>query len=208
MGHTHVPVFFLMRRRFSSISFLLVVSTFAVKAGNIPSGSLSRSSFTGYIQIIGESSVGEFSLSIDLNDIFVQESTVESDGQKIHSSYLWLPLEEFKSKNIQMKHDFLKLLRADEYPWISVGLQHYLSQIENSERIPLQTTINIAGITKDYTIECQVAEHMDKKFTIQGEESMSMREFNLIPPRKVLGFVEVQEQIKIQFSITFVLNEL
>lgn len=132
-------------------------------------------------------------------------STTRSQNKVILSqNQLSLSVKNFSSDNRIALNDFLKLIKSDTYPTLQVQL-NYLDIQPNNGKNQLTVgnaivNITITGITKQYTIPIS-ANHDGELYTVEGEKKMSIRDFGLIPPVKMMGLVKVSEWITINFHM-------
>jgi hypothetical protein len=156
-----------------------------------------------YLYINGESNVNQFSFKYDRTRFSDRNSSMSIDSDNIE---ITIPIKDFVASNPMMYGDFLVLMKEAEYPVIRVSFsKQELSGVKrsSSEACP-DIRINIAGITKTYEIQCSVVRCSDYLY-LSGEKNLKLSDFHLKPPQKLLGFVKVNNEIKVNFGfiITF-----
>ncbi len=160
----------------------------------------------GYIFITGTTNINGFRLKCPLEAI---------DSKVLDSLYLQkqdtslveidVPLKNFKADNPIMFRDFLKLVNANVYPNISIGIEYpYVKIFINSKRdIVARFYITMAGVSNSYDILCKVEEGSNNKLYVQGREMVELSDFNLEPPVKFQGLVRVKDDVMITFGLVF-----
>jgi hypothetical protein len=132
-------------------------------------------------------------------------STIRNQNKIILSqNQLSLAVNNFSSDNRIALNEFLKLLRSDIYPTLQVQLNYLNIQpnTENAQSTNENASVNITitGVTKQYSIPITTI-HNGELYTVDGEKKISIRDFGLIPPVKMMGLVKVSEWIKINFHM-------
>jgi hypothetical protein len=102
--------------------------------------------------------------------------------------------EGFDCGNKRMNSDFLDLLLGEEYPEIVIELDRIESI--SSEYVKAYITVHLAGKNNTYNLPVLLNEDRFK-----GKFKMNIRDFELVPPKKALGLIEVDEIIEVQFDL-------
>ncbi len=105
----------------------------------------------------------------------------------------------FDCGNKGMNKDFQELLKSNEHPYIFLKLKE-LENIYNENSF-LQATIEleIAGIIKEYQIPVTLEGKND--LFVKGLLELNICDFNIAPPKKLLGLIYVNETIEIDFQL-------
>ena len=122
-----------------------------------------------------------------------------------------LGVKRFTSDNIMALRDFLKLVKAKEYPTMQIQI---ISLKTDSEAEKEQTgkaiaSVNlcITGVNKQYLIPIDT-KHIGELFILKGTKHISIRDFGLTPPTGMLGLLKVSEWIDINFDIHCKINAI
>ncbi len=165
---------------------------------------------SSYLIINGSTNMGEFFCHFNMEALFdrmeIELCRNENGFIDFNEFELILPVSEFDCGNFQMNKDFMHLLNEPEFPqitWRIIGLD--TSSIINNGRGPfhvmhLKSFILIAGRQREYGLDVLVSERADQ-IIFKGELPLNIREFDLEPPQKFFGLVEVLPGILIRFSI-------
>jgi len=97
-----------------------------------------------------------------------------------------------------INNDFQKLLKSDKNPQILLFLKE-LSNVENKEDTHAVIEIQMAGITKTYRIPVKIKKN--NKLLITGDLALNLSDYNIVPPKKFLGMITVDDKIEIFFQL-------
>ncbi len=114
-----------------------------------------------------------------------------------------IPVKSFESSNELMKEDFYQLLKANSYPEIEVKIEktRLLEVAKDNAIEDLPVQIYLAGENQKVSSICYTSTSNNKKFLIEGYTLVRLKDFNLEPPTKMLGAVQVKEKILIKFDV-------
>jgi len=158
-----------------------------------------------YISVQGSSNINRFEFhneQIKLEDNSNDSKTTD----RVESIYV--PVDKFSTSNKMMLKDFLKLVKADECPFIKIEVQ--LKSFENQGDTitgdSLASKISLAGNTQEYFIPCKYIYCDSSKVLIEGILKIRLTDFGLEPPKKVLGAIKVNDEVFITFGFTQRIN--
>jgi hypothetical protein len=141
--------------------------------------------------------------SFIINATQIQNKIVLSQNEQIIS------VRDFRSSNKMALRDFLKLVKADSYPTFAIKLNYF--EIEpkgiNKDLSKANASIDltITGKTRQYTIPV-TSSHEGELYVLKGTEKISIRDFGLKPPVEMMGLIQVNEWINIDFKIICKIN--
>lgn len=122
----------------------------------------------------------------------------------LSQNQLSLTVKNFSSDNRIALNEFLKLLKSDTYPTLQVQLNSLdvqpVAGKAYSTNGNASVNITITDVTKQFSIPISTIQNGDL-YTVDGEKKMSIREFGLIPPVKMMGLVRVSEWITVKFHM-------
>lgn len=156
-----------------------------------------------YIFISGASNINRFSFSYKPeNYSVINQFNSGNPGEQI---LIKVPVKEFVASNQMMYNDFIDLLKAEEYPLISISLSK--DQLEagksGSDIVSREISLTIAGITRTYPVDCTVTNCIGNYF-INGSEVIRLSDFLLRPPERLSGLIKVHDEINVSFG--FIIN--
>lgn len=141
--------------------------------------------------------------SFIINATQTQNKIVLSQNEQIIS------VRDFNSSNKMALRDFLKLVKADSYPTFAIKLNYF--EIEpkgiNKDLSKANASIDltITGKTRQYTIPI-TSSHEGELYALKGTEKINIRDFGLKPPVEMMGLIQVNEWINIDFKIICKIN--
>lgn len=155
---------------------------------------------SSYLVIMGESNVNRFTFTY-------RTTSPDSQPNQNHlvsrdEAEILIPVKEFKASNPHMYSDFLHQMQEPRFPYISIRFTDFSSGKVNSpeKRSTRKVLITLAGVTREYEIECDIVSCGDD-FTIKGSEELRLTDFNIPPPEKLNGLIKVRNEITVSFSI-------
>ncbi len=165
-----------------------------------------------YVVIQGKTNVNAFQCRyeelfpgkiIDMNILFTDECMV------FDSTTMNLETRKFDSGNRLMNNDFNELLKADDHPFIKVDILCINTPNTQFRSVPVKNAnmttvvyarINIAGQENDYHIPVEILEDRQRRI-YKGHLPLNIRDFNIEPPRKMMGMITVDENIFVRFFL-------
>ena len=159
--------------------------------------------FSSSISISGKSNISPFSCkasTFDKHDTLYVRYMKEDNIYKLENAFLEIDLNGFDCGNPLVDKDFAKLLQKDKYPMLKIYLKRItLNKIKAGNLSgKADFEIEIAGINKRY--EAKFNSSITKGIRlVEGKLELSISDFNLTPPRKLLGLIKVSEEILIEF---------
>lgn len=152
--------------------------------------------------ITGSTNVNSFNCNLVFSNINTQvKALYQKSGNKIkfQDANLKLANECFDCGSRMMNSDFLEMLNSKNYPNITLDLKEItINPKKSSENIAL-LNISLAGCSKLYSVWLNVNE-LDHINAI-GCLKLKLSDFNLEPPKKVLGLVVVDDAIEIALDL-------
>lgn len=157
-----------------------------------------------FMYIKGTSNVNTFTCVYDAATLSRKiPVTFKESGNSMHFSNVEMRLKNtgFDCGNKMMNKDFHELLQTDKYPEIHFKL---LSIIETPDRLTAQVAIEIAGIKKHYSFPI---EENGELAPLEGVLCLNITDFDLTPPKKMMGMIVVREDIEIVFGLDLKMEE-
>ena len=99
----------------------------------------------------------------------------------------------------EINNDFQKLLKSHQFPQIHIKLHEITTALNNKDSLFARFDISIAGVTKSCTIPVELKQK--EALFIKGLINLNISDFNLQPPKKVLGLIVVKDAIEINFQL-------
>lgn len=147
--------------------------------------------------IAGSTNVNKFDCRFN-NDLISKSITVSYVQREIRLKFSDFDLkfltDGFDCGNRRMNSDFQDLLVAEHYPDIVISVDKI--ELVSSEYVKAFITVQIAGNENCYEFPVQTG---NDRF--EGKFKINIRDFNIEPPKKALGLIEVDEMIEVQFNL-------
>lgn len=158
------------------------------------------SACSSFLVIRGESNVNRFSFTFKNP----AADKAGNPGLNLRGSgtEVLIPVREFEASNPHMYKDFLQQMQESRYPYISIRFIDFRAEelADYSGHLKYMVGITIAGVTREYAIDCEIVTCGDN-FTIRGSEILKLTDFNIPPPQKLNGLIKVRDEISVSFSL-------
>jgi hypothetical protein len=158
----------------------------------------------GFINIIVESNVNKVLFTYPLNEVDLKnQSVLNRDNDNEETAKIVVPVKEFKCSNKIAFNDFLNLLRANQYPEITISIpEKFLKNLDRDDSSVLKNVeITIAGKTRKYNIQCRTEDSGDEGLKLIGSVKIGLRDLQIEPPVKYFGMVRIKDEVIVNFGI-------
>lgn len=111
-----------------------------------------------------------------------------------------VPVKGFNCGNPMITRDFLSTLKADQYPWLEI---HFLTLTKNNGtgHVRGEVEIRLAGVSKSYAILYDLDDLSGPGLKLSGNQKVSFADFGMKAPQKLMGLIQVQDQLEVEFQI-------
>jgi hypothetical protein len=112
-----------------------------------------------------------------------------------------VPVKSFRCGSEMITKDFWETLNVEKYPTMTV---HFLnlrdfSTAENGDLVRGEVAIVLAGVQKKYHVQYRLERHSQDYFSLVGKQPVCFSDFQLKAPRKMMGLIQVQEDLEVEF---------
>jgi len=155
---------------------------------------------SSFINIRGESNINSFSFRYNKS---APDDTWETSGKIDTEFYTFtVPVRNFEASNPLMYNDFLTLIKAQEYPVISIILpkEPIKRAFQGQKSSCPDIEIALAGVKRVYQIDCNLYE-CGENIYIRGVKMIRLSDFSINPPVKLNGLVKVRDEIEVNFGL-------
>ncbi|MCK0159270.1 hypothetical protein [Allomuricauda sp. F6463D] len=159
------------------------------------------------VVISGTTNVNEFTCKYNLEELELPIGLAYDEKEEqiqFSNAQLKLANDCFDCGGKAINKDFKELLQTKDYPHVELKLLYVNPPQPNSEEIGVGMEIKIAGVTRIY--ETQLYSEQQGNICVDGTIPLKLTHFGLEPPRKVLGMIKVNDDIKVQIALR--LNEI
>ncbi len=131
-----------------------------------------------------------------------QCSITLKDGSIVsfNTASISIPAETLKSGKRGMDKNAYKALDTKEHESIQFTLSKYIMESETAGKATGKLTI--AGYTRDVTFNIEVKK-TDSAFTIKGTTDFNLTDFQIEPPKALMGTIKTGDAVTIEFNSTF-----
>lgn len=158
------------------------------------------------ISILGSSNVNTFSFDIKQyngKDTLVALQEARQPEAIFRKGVVHLPVNDFRNPNPILTKDFRKIIRSKSHPDILMNFRRFYSMptlSAKSESITADVDISLAGKTKTIRIQLQANRSGNFVF-LKGVEKLSFSDFGLEAPENVMGFINVRDELTVNFQL-------
>jgi hypothetical protein len=114
-----------------------------------------------------------------------------------------VPAESLKSEHSGMDKNTYKALNTGKYASISftAGPATIKPSGNSGHILTANGKLTIAGVTKDVTLTANGVVNADKSITYTGSYQLKMTDFNVDPPKAMLGAIKTGNSIVVKFNL-------
>lgn len=159
--------------------------------------------------IKGNSNVNKFACDYNtyvLSDSLKVNFKKYSNSIVFENTQLLLKKAEFDCGGRGINRDFHKLLQTKEFPNIKMNLKKVDLSNKDKNLVNADISFTICDITKDFTVPISITQHHNKMI-FKGNISISISDFQLVTPTKVLGLIKVNDIIVVDINLESILNK-
>ncbi len=127
---------------------------------------------------------------------------IKNDKMVFKETELILKNDCFDCGNKNINKDFKSLLKTNSYPQIFIHLKEMQNFNLKDSTSKVLLDMEIAGIFKSYNFPVKIENNKNKLF-VTGTLALNISDFNLEPPKKLLGILKVNNIIEIDFQLLF-----
>ena len=164
---------------------------------------------SGYIDITVESNINKvlFKYNLNENEYPFRAIAFTGDRQNASEINIVVPVKEFQCSNNIAYRDFISLLKANQYPYLSISLpRDELVMNGPGDMVEIRDVlITIAGLPKKYNINCSVIYSSEGYPVLVGTIKIRLTDLDILPPVKSFGLIKIKDEIIVKFG--FSLNE-
>jgi len=157
------------------------------------------------LSILGTTNVNTFKCMLDsysLKDTLEYTQGKKSVEMKVTKNKMRIAVNNFNCGNKQITKDFLQTLKSKEYPQIEISFLSFTNgSLTDKSTVDGIVDITLAGTTKRYTVSYFARVPSNGVLLLTGKKAVDFSDFNLKPPSKLMGMVQVQESLEVEFNL-------
>ena len=112
-----------------------------------------------------------------------------------------IPVRNFDCGNNMITKDFWQTLKADKYPNLDIRFIS-LDKIDNNNRVAGTVEIQLAGVSKRYKIVYAANTTDGSLIQLAGKQNVCFSDFDLKAPQKLMGLIQVKENLEVEFQLS------
>jgi hypothetical protein len=187
------------------LASLLMVTGVAFRAADPPVQRLVVQP-TSTVTVKGKTNVNKFDCSI--SKYAGHDTLIFVANQKNHALFrkgiVTLDATGFKCNNPIITKDFDKTIRSEEFPTIVIDFVSF-EEVPNfnapEERFMGHLKVTMTGVTVPADLKCSMQRDAQGGIRLHGRHNFTFTDFNLKPPRKILGAIKIDETITVDFHL-------
>lgn len=156
------------------------------------------------MKIIGSSNIHDWESTIDSLTGSASVSYGESGDIQISNCQVSIPVNAIKSsKGKRMDKNTMKALKEKEFPTIDFTLLSFGNVVNTDNKFTADAkgNLSIAGTTRQIDMIINGKQLETGGLEIQCSKDMKMTDFEIKPPRALLGTMRTRDEITIEFRV-------
>lgn len=148
--------------------------------------------------ISGTSSVHDWTCTVEAPEGTVELNYQDTDLAVVHAVSVTVPVRSIACKNRTMNKKTYKALQEKAHPTITfvLDIAHLTDQV-----IEATGQLTVAGVTHTVTVPTEYTPLGNGRFRFTGEVPLRMSDFNINPPKAMLGTLKTGNDVTVGFDI-------
>ncbi|MEQ6121738.1 YceI family protein [Reichenbachiella sp. MALMAid0571] len=165
------------------------------------------------LTISGTSNISKFDCKLEQNfeqDTLIILTKYSESNLLCENAVTTFLVNKFNCGHEAINRDFRDALREKEFPEISLNVKNIYQtaniDINNlSKGINAEVSLMLAGTKKEYKIGFEKNKIEAKELCFSGEKTVKMSDFNIDPPKALMGLIKTNDDLSIQFDLRLIL---
>lgn len=126
-------------------------------------------------------------------------------GEDITELNVTVPVDQLDGGRNKMNRDLRDALKFDEYPDIHFSWDEleFTGLTDMGRRSEVAGRVTIAGEERDIKFTADLSINEWSQIVVKGAVPMNMRDYNIEPPRALLGVIRTDEDVEMSFELYF-----
>ena len=187
----------------SMIKFISMIALFITASNLIQAQEFNLNNSESELKVYGTSSLHDWHIDAENKSGKIVFKNIEAG--EVEKCDFTVVTESLKSGKKSMDKNTYKALKTDEYKTIKFKLEEVKEIVKKSpSKFLLKSTgyLTITNVKKLIPIEFNI-EIVEGKVTLSGEKTIKMTDFNVEPPKALLGTITTGDQITIKFNTIY-----
>jgi hypothetical protein len=157
------------------------------------------------LSIHGATNVNTFKCMLDSYNMadtleYVREKA--SLEMKLTRNRMRIPIRSFNCGNKQITKDFWQTLQSEKYPELEICFRSFRNTtLSDKSYVDGIVDITLAGATKRYVVKYFARTPDKETVLLTGTQAVNFSDFKLEPPNKMMGLIQVQESLDVEFNL-------
>lgn len=157
------------------------------------------------LKVAGSTNVNKF--NCDISNYYKPDTLFFSKTNKGPvpvSGMMKLDINQFDCHHPMMTSDLRKTLKVKEFPQMIIKFINISRYPDiNNEKGAVTGIVNIelAGKTRHYEVNYSFKNQSNNTFTLVGTRRVNFSDFGIIPPRKIGGMIQTNNELDITFNL-------
>jgi hypothetical protein len=122
---------------------------------------------------------------------------------KVLRNKMSIPIRNFDCGSKQITKDFWETLKAQEHPQLQIYFRSFRNgTMSDKSTVDGVVDITLAGATRRYVVHYHTRVPEEGTILLSGTQAVNFSDFNLRAPQKMMGLIQVQECLEVEFNLT------
>ena len=165
------------------------------------------------LTISGTSNISKFDCKLEQNfeqDTLIILTKYSESNLLCENAVTTFLVNKFNCGHEAINRDFRNALREKEFPEISLNVKNIYQTNNNgfnnlSREINAEVSLMLAGTKKEYKIDFVEKTAESKQLFFTGQKTVKMSDFNIDPPKALMGLIKTNDDLSIQFDLRLIL---
>lgn len=159
-------------------------------------------SFKSSIFVHGSSSVHNWGLEVDIQEVQLNKITIRDD--RLESIAMDFSVNALVATKKEMHNKIRKALKFNKFPVISIQFKALV--FKNDSLFTDAALFTIAGVSKKLSFKSSYVQLKNKEILLSGKQQIRMSDFNIKPPSAMFGLMSVGNELLVEFELYFSLK--
>lgn len=131
-------------------------------------------------------------------------TAIKGKGAYFKKGWVKLNTSQFDCGLDLITNDFRKSIQSDKYPYIIIQLisfERFPINTASEDRFTGKIIVKLGNKAVPCQITCCIAKDDKNRIHLSGSHNFKFSDFNLEPPKRMMGMVKVDENITIDFHL-------
>ena len=153
------------------------------------------------LEIQGTSSIHDWEMVVEDYQLKTNLTATNENTTTINRVSFSCKVEDITADNRIMDGKAHKALKEDEHPRILFTIIEDSSIEIKDGKTYIKGSLTIAGVTRKIQFPVSIQMLSDSAFQVKGELSLRMTEYNVTPPKAMMGALETGDEITIDIDL-------